>query len=85
MEASHGCRSRGNQEEQNLPLGANKIGVKWIYQTKFNELGDMDKHKAQLVAKGYSQQHCVDFTTVARMETVKHSNGSSKRMANIPN
>lgn len=58
-----------------LPTGAKKIGVKWIYKTKLNELGEVDKYKARLVAKGYSQQHGVDYTEVfapvARMDTVR--------------
>ena len=35
-----------------LPAGAKKIGVKWIYKTKLNEFGEMDKSKARLVVKG---------------------------------
>lgn len=58
-----------------LPPGAKKIVVKWIFKTKFNELGEVDKYKAHLVAKGYSQQHGVDYTKVfapvARMDTVR--------------
>ncbi|RVW57880.1 putative mitochondrial protein [Vitis vinifera] len=58
-----------------LPTGAKTIGVKWIYKTKLNELGEVDKYKARLVAKGYSQQQGVDFTKiyapVARMDTVR--------------
>ena len=38
-----------------LPPGAKKIGVKWIFKIKFNELGEVFKYKARLVAKGYSQ------------------------------
>ncbi|KAK0603198.1 hypothetical protein LWI29_002398 [Acer saccharum] len=57
-----------------LPAGAKKIGVKWIYKTKLNEFGEVDKFKARLVAKGYAQQHGVDYTEVfapvARMDTV---------------
>ena len=55
-----------------LPEGGKKVGVKWIYKTKFNENGEVDKYKARLVAKGYTQQHEVNytevFTPVARME-----------------
>lgn len=58
-----------------LPVGAKKIGVKWIYKTKLNEVGEMEKYKARLVAKGYSQQYGVDYTEVfapvARMDTVR--------------
>jgi hypothetical protein len=58
-----------------LPSGAKRIGVKWIYKTKLNELGEVDKYKARLVAKGYSQQHGVDYTEVfapvVRMDTVR--------------
>lgn len=58
-----------------LPEGARTIGVKWIYKTKFNEVGQVDKYKARLVAKGYSQQRGIDFSEtfapVTRMETVR--------------
>ncbi|XP_058727171.1 uncharacterized protein LOC131598606 [Vicia villosa] len=36
-----------------LPKGQKTIGVKWVYKTKLKESGEVDKHKAQLVAKGY--------------------------------
>lgn len=42
-----------------LPEGAKVIGVKWIFKTKFNEKGDVDKFKARLVAKGYHQREGV--------------------------
>ncbi|KAH9743186.1 Integrase catalytic domain-containing protein [Citrus sinensis] len=55
--------------------GGKKIGVKWVYKTKFNKNGEVDKYKARLVVKGYSQQHGVDYTEVfapvARMETIR--------------
>lgn len=58
-----------------LPEGAKAIGVKWIYKTKFNELGEVDKLKARLVVKGYSQEYGIDYTEVfapvARMDTVR--------------
>jgi len=58
-----------------LPAGAKKIGVKWIYKTKLNELGEVHKHKARLMVKGYTQEHGNDYTEVfapvARMDTIR--------------
>ena len=58
-----------------LPDGAKVIGVKWIFKTKFNEKGDIDKFKAKLVAKGFHQTHGVDFhevfAPVARWDTIR--------------
>lgn len=45
-----------------LPLGGKIIGVKWVYKTKLNENGEVDKYKAWLVSKGYSQKYGVDYT-----------------------
>ena len=52
----------------------NSIGVKWVLKTKLNERGEVDKHKAILVAKGFSQQPGIDygetFASVTRIDTV---------------
>lgn len=58
-----------------LPSGVKKIGVKWIYKTKLKENGEIDKFKARLVARGYSQKFGVDynevFAPVSTMDTVR--------------
>eukprot|EP00253_Pinus_taeda_P024267 PITA_24267 len=58
-----------------LPKGKNAIGVKWVYNTKSNAEGKIDRHKARLVVKGYKQQQGKDydetFAPIARMETVR--------------
>jgi hypothetical protein len=58
-----------------LPDRANTIGVKWVYKTKYNEKGEIEKHKAKLVAKGYSQKHGINydevFAPVARWDTIR--------------
>jgi len=65
----------GTWELMELPDGAKKVGVKWIYKTKFKENGEVDKYKARLVVKGYAQEYGVDYTKVfapmARMETIR--------------
>ena len=62
-------------ELTNLPAGAKTIGLKWIFKTKLNENGEVEKYKARLVAKGYSQQYGVDYTEVfapvARWDTIR--------------
>jgi len=36
-----------------LPKGKHVIGVKWVYKTKSNIEGKIERHKARLVVKGY--------------------------------
>lgn len=58
-----------------LPHGAKKIGVKWVYKTKLNKNGELDKYKARLVVKGYTQKYGLDysevFAPVARWDTIR--------------
>lgn len=62
-------------ELTDLPNGSKVIGVKWVYKTKLNEKGEVDKYKAQLVAKGYNKKYGVDydevFAPVARLDTIR--------------
>eukprot|EP00253_Pinus_taeda_P034873 PITA_34873 len=44
-----------------LPKDENLIGVKWVYKTKLNEKGEIDRFKDRLVEKGFSQQLGIDF------------------------
>nr|GEX46411.1 hypothetical protein [Tanacetum cinerariifolium] len=58
-----------------LPQGKKAISLKWIFKTKFNSDGTIQKHKARLVARRYIQEHEIDyketFSPVARFETVR--------------
>ena len=45
-----------------LPKGAKKIGLKWVYKTKFKEKGEVNNFKARLVAKRYVQHQEIDHT-----------------------
>ena len=44
-----------------LPNGRYPIGNKWVFKNKLNAEGILEKYKAQLVAKGYSQVEGTDF------------------------
>ncbi|KAG8479264.1 hypothetical protein CXB51_029046 [Gossypium anomalum] len=45
-----------------LPEGAKPIGCKWIFKTKRDANGNVERYKARLVAKGYIQKEDIDFT-----------------------
>ena len=36
-----------------LPRGKKAIDVKWVFKTKLNSQGEVDKCKARLIVKGY--------------------------------
>lgn len=42
-------------------MGKDIIGVKCVYKLKLNSTGDIQQHKAHLVAKGFNQKHGIDF------------------------
>jgi hypothetical protein len=44
-----------------LPNGRNPIGNKWVFKRKTNVEEQVEKYKAWLVAKGYSQVEGIDF------------------------
>ncbi|KAJ8771243.1 hypothetical protein K2173_026131 [Erythroxylum novogranatense] len=52
----------GTWELVDRPQDRKIIGVKWVYRTKINADGSINKHKARLVVKGYSQVFGVDFS-----------------------
>jgi hypothetical protein len=57
------------------PKGANIISCKWVFKFKRLLNGRIDRYKARLVARGFSQQYKVDynetFAPVVRMETLR--------------
>ena len=52
------------------------VGCKWVYTIKYKPTGEVDRYKASLVAKGYTQNFGVDyfdtFAPFANMNTVKN-------------
>ena len=55
MECSNGLRDHNDTWQLvKKPDHRKVIGLKWVYKTKLNSDGSINKHKAKLVVKGYA-------------------------------
>jgi len=44
-----------------IPKGAKTVGYKWVYKTKLDSQGNIERYKVQLVAKGFTQREGIDY------------------------
>ena len=54
-------RENGVYELVDRPKGKKVVKSKWVFRVKTNEKGEIEKYKARVVAKGYSQVEGVDY------------------------
>ncbi|KAM2116752.1 hypothetical protein ACFX1R_010393 [Malus domestica] len=57
-----------------LPPGKKAVGSHWVYKTKLKADGSIERHKARLVARSFTQTLGIDyketFTSMTKMNTV---------------
>ena len=44
-----------------LPFGKSAIGCKWVYKIKTRSNDTVDRYKARLVARGFTQEYEIDY------------------------
>ena len=68
-------KKNGTWELVDRPKNQKIIGVKWVFRIKYNSDGSVNKLKARLVVKGYSQEYGIDFLNtfapMARHDTIR--------------
>ena len=53
--------SNGVWDLEQIPKGAKTVGCKWVYKTKYDSRGNIERFKARLVAKGFTQREGIDY------------------------
>jgi hypothetical protein len=51
----------GTWREEVLPSGTNLVSTKWVFIIKVKSDGTLDRFKARLIARGFSQIYNIDY------------------------
>jgi hypothetical protein len=66
--------ANGTWEITDRPYGCKPVGCKWVFKKKLRPNGTIEKYKACLISKGYTQKEGEDFfdtySPVARLTTI---------------
>ena len=68
-------KENGVFESVDRPAGKKVIKSKWVFRVKTNELGEIEKYRARVVAKGFSQVEGIEydqtFSPTVRFESIR--------------
>ena len=56
-----------------FPDGYKPIGCTWVFKTKRDAKGQVERYKSRSMAKGYNQRKCIDFKETLFLVSTKDS------------
>ena len=62
LEEMRALEKNGTWELMNFPKGKKLVGCKWVFTLKYHADETIKRHKAWLVAKGFTQTYDIDYT-----------------------
>jgi hypothetical protein len=75
QEEINSLKSNNTWKEERLPKDANTVSTKWVFTVKLTVNGEIERFKARLVARGFSQVQGEDFhetfAPTVRMDTLR--------------
>jgi len=58
---------------EDIPKGAKTVGCKWVYKTKRDSRGYIERYKARLIAKGFTEREGIDYNETFSPVSTKDS------------